>query len=138
MGDYTEEFNKQITAMLQAEAAQDPLFAESLKKECKSMDECCDFIIAQVEKSGKQGFADAEILGIAKHYWDEDNPGDTKHSACRIIVNREIELSDKEKAEAKRRAMELLVEQEKKRMSEKPKKQSKPQAGTAQGSLFDL
>lgn len=138
MGDYTEEFKKQITAMLQAEAAQDPLFAESLKKEGKSMDECCDFIIAQVEKSGKQGFADAEILGIAKHYWDEDNPGDIKHSACRIIVNREIELSDEEKAEAKRRAMELLVEQEKKRMSEKPKKQSKPQAETAQGSLFDL
>lgn len=124
--------------MLQAEAAQDPLFAESLKKEGKSMDECCDFIIAQVEKSGKQGFADAEILGIAKHYWDEDNPGDTKHIACRIIVNREIELSDEEKAEAKRRAMELLVEQEKKRMSEKPKKQPKPQAETAQGSLFDL
>ena len=138
MGDYTEEFKKQITAMLQAEAAQDPLFAESLKKEGKSMDECCDFIIAQVEKSGKQGFADAEILGIAKHYWDEDNPGDTKHSACRIIVNREIELSEEEKSEAKRRAMELLVEQEKKRMSEKPKKQPKPQAETAQGSLFDL
>jgi hypothetical protein len=138
MGDFTEEFKKQITAMLQAEAAQDPLFAESLKKEGKTMDECCDFIIAQVEKSGKQGFADAEILGIAKHYWDEDNPGDTKHSPCRIIVNREIELSEEEKAEAKRRAMELLVEQEKKRMSEKPKKQPKPQAETAQGSLFDL
>jgi len=138
MGDFTEEFKKQITAMLQAEAAQDPLFAESLKKEGKTMDECCDFIIAQVEKSGKQGFADAEILGIAKHYWDEDNPGDTKHSACRIVVNREIELSDEEKAEAKRRAMELLVEQEKKRMSEKPKKQPKPQAETAQVSLFDL
>ena len=103
------------------------------------MDECCDFIITQVEKSGKQGFADAEILGIAKHYWDEDNPGDTKHSACRIIVNREIELSDEEKAEAKRVAMERLIEENKRKMSERKPKTAKPQTEqSSQTSLFDL
>lgn len=136
----TEQFEKSIAAALDLEAAKDHLFAESLKKEGKSMTKCCDYIICQVEKSGKCGFADEEIIGLAKHYWDEDDIEVGTHSACKIVVNHEVELTDEEKAEAKRVAMERLIEQEKKRMSEKPKKQPKPaqQAEVPQqGSLFD-
>lgn len=126
--------------MLEAEAVKDPLFAESLKKECKSIDECCDYIIGQVKDSGCCGFADGEILSMAKHYYDEDNLGKIKKEQCRVVVNHTVELTEEEKAEAKREAMERLIEQEKKRMSEKPKKQPKPaqqEEVPQQGCLFD-
>ena len=137
MEKYTDEFQKAIAAMLEQEAAQDPLFAESLKKENKTMDKCCDYIIQQVEKSGRAGFADSEILGMAKHYWDED-VDDAPHKDCRVVVNHTIELTEEEKRKAKDEAVRQLIEQEKKRMQERPKKQVKPQAETAQPSLFDL
>lgn len=136
----TKEFQKTISAMLEAEAVKDPLFAESLKKEGKSIDECCDYIIGHVKNSGCCGFADGEILSMAKHYYDEDNLGKIQKEQCRVVVNHTVELTEDEKAEAKREAMERLIEQEKKRMSEKPKKQPKPaqQAEVPQqGSLFD-
>lgn len=126
--------------MLEAEAVKDPLFAESLKKEGKSIDECCDYIIGQVKDSGCCGFADCEILSMAKHYYDEDDLGKIQKEQCRVVVNHTVELTEDEKADAKREAMERLIEQEKKRMSEKPKKQPKPaqQAEVPQqGSLFD-
>ena len=134
----SEVFVKTIAALLEAEAARDPLFAEKMKNESKSIEECCDFVIAQVEKSGKCGFSDGEVIGLAKHYWDEDNPGDTKHSECRIVVNHDIELSDEEKAKAKEEAMRQLVEAEKKRMTERKQKPAKKETESAQQSLFDL
>ncbi len=134
----SEEFVKTIAQMLEAEAVNDLLFAESPKKEGKSMEECCYNIIAQVEKSGRCGFADAEILGMAKHYWDEDNPGDTKHSGCRIVVNHEVGLSEEDKVKAREEAMRQLVEAEKKRMGERKPKPAKKDAETSQTSLFDL
>lgn len=137
MEKYTDEFQKAIAAMLELEAAQDPLFAESLKKEGKTIEKCCDYIISQVEKSGRIGFSDNEVLGMAKHYWDEDVE-DAPHKDCRVVVNHTIELTEEEKRKAKDEAVRQLVEQEKKRMQERPKKQSKPQAETAQPSLFDL
>lgn len=136
----TEQFQRTLSAMLEAEAVKDPLFAESLKKEGKSIDECCDYIIGQVKDSGCCGFADCEILSMAKHYYDEDDLGKIQKEQCRVVVNHTVELTEDEKADAKREAMERLIEQEKKRMSEKPKKQPKPaqQAEVPQqGSLFD-
>lgn len=136
MEKYTDEFQRTIAAMLEQEAATDPLFAESLKKENKTMDKCCDYIIQQVKKSDRAGFADSEILGMAKHYWDEDVEAEP-HGQCRVVVNHTVELSEEEKKKAKDEAMRQLIDQEKKRMQERPKK-VKPQAETAQPSLFDL
>ena len=87
--------------MLEQEAAKDPLFAESLKKENKTMEKCCDYIISQVKKSGRAGFSDSEILGMAKHYWDEDVE-DAPHKDCRVVVNHTIELTEEEKRKARR------------------------------------
>ena len=139
MEKYTEEFEKKIAEMLQKEASLDPLFAESLKKEGKTMSECCDFIIGEVEKSGRCGFADSEILCMAKHYWDEDGIKPDTHGPCKVVVNHEIQLSEEEKAEAKREAMERLISENKRRMEERSRKPSKTQNVTSnQTSLFDL
>lgn len=140
----TEYFQKAIAAMLDNEAAKDPIFADTLKKEGKNIEECCDYIIDEVEKSGKCGFADEEILGMAKHYWDEDDVEVSEHSKCRVVVNREVELTDEDKAAIKREAMEREIEARRKEMEFERKKkaeakQSKQKPEPApQMSLFDL
>lgn len=139
MERHTEEFEKTIAAMLNQEALQDPLFAEKLKKEEKTMSECCEYIIGEVEKSGRCGFADSEILCMAKHYWDEDKIKPDIHGPCKVVVNHEIQLTEEEKAEAKREAMERLISENKRRMEERSRKPSKTQNVTSnQTSLFDL
>ena len=69
----TETFKKVIKGYLDNRAANDDLFAMRYKREGKSVDECCDYIIEQVKKSGNCGFDDDEIFGMAIHYYDEDD-----------------------------------------------------------------
>ena len=37
------------------------------------MDDCITYILNTVKASGMQGFADADIFGMAVHYYDEDD-----------------------------------------------------------------
>lgn len=135
MEKHTDKFKTTLEQMLKAEAGQDPLFAESMKKEKKNMDECCDYVIEQVQKSGRCGFDDSEILCMAKHYWDEDDLAKPEHHDCEIVVNQKVELTDEEKAEARQEAMKKAIEEEKKRMSAKPKHTAKKETSN-QTSLF--
>ena len=66
-------FKAQIENHLNELAAKDELFAVTLKKENKNIDDCITYILNQVQKSGKMGFADDEIYGMAVHYYDEDD-----------------------------------------------------------------
>lgn len=68
----TETFKKVIKAYLDKRAAEDELFAKDYAKPGKNIDDCCDFIISEVKKSGRQGFDDDEIYGIAVHYYNEE------------------------------------------------------------------
>lgn len=69
----TETFATIIKSELDRIAASDSLFAESLKKPNKTLDGCVNYIINQVYKSGKNGFADQDIFNMATHYYDEDD-----------------------------------------------------------------
>jgi PcfK-like protein len=110
MSKGTETFKKTIQQYLEKRAGEDSLFAETLKKENKSIDECVNYILSEVQKSGCNGFADEEIFGMAVHYFDEDDvkPGSAK--SMKVIVNHHVELTEEEKAIAKEKAMELAVE----------------------------
>ena len=68
----TETFKKVIKAYLDKRAAEDELFAKDYAKPNKNIDDCCDFIISEVKKSGRQGFDDDEIYGLAVHYYNEE------------------------------------------------------------------
>lgn len=135
MGQVTDVFKETIKAMLVEEAGKDPLFAASLNKDNKSIDECCDFIVQQVKESGRCGFADSEILGIAKHYYDEDDIKKPGKIGCKVVVNRSVELSEEDKEKARRQAVEELVAQEKRRM-QKHKPMPKKELENSQISLF--
>ena len=119
----TKAFEDTIKAYLDKRASEDSQFAESYAKEGKSVEECCNYILNQVQKSGCNGFADDEIYGMAVHYYDEDNLGEIKPIQGQVVVNHRIELTEEEIAEAKREAKERIVSEEIARMR---KPQPKP------------
>lgn len=131
----TEEFKNVIKAHLDSVAQNDELFAKTYAKENKNLDECIDYIFAEVKKSGKAGFADSEIFKMAVHYYDEDNikPGKFSENG-KVVVNRSIELSEAEIEEAKQKALQEVIDKEKKRLTSKPKTKAKEEV--VQTSLF--
>ena len=149
-------FKEAIKAYLDKRAAEDELFAKTYAKANKNLDECCNYILQQVKKSGCCGFADEEIYGMAIHYYDEDDIKDVKPvSAGTIVVNHVVELSDEEKKEAKEKAKadfekEQLAklkeeerkreEKERKRMEERKRKaqEAAERQKSLQLSLFEL
>lgn len=69
----TEQFKAIVKAYLDKRAEQDELFRATYAKPNKSIDECCKYIIGEVYKANKIGHANAEIWGMAVHYYDEDD-----------------------------------------------------------------
>src|SRR3954454_5640410 len=91
-----------IEQYLQQRAAQDELFAATLAKPNKNIDDCITYILNTVRKSGQTGFADEEIFGMAVHYYDEDEIeiGDKSIKAT-VKVNHHIDAPPKPEPVAK-------------------------------------
>jgi hypothetical protein len=87
----SDHFKNIIQQHLEARAATDPLFAVTFAKEGKNIDDCCTYILNQVQKSGCNGFADDEIFSMAVHYYDEDQIEVGKPVNARVVVNHHIE-----------------------------------------------
>ena len=119
------QFKTVIENHLNQLAANDNLFAETLKKENKNIDDCCTYIINQVQKLGQMGFADEEIFGMAVHYYDEDDIKVGKEINARVVVNHYI---DPPKQTAKKEPKENPVQ-------DLPKKTPKTKAPKEQSSL---
>lgn len=148
-------FKNTIKAYLDKRAAEDALFAKTYAKENKNLDECCNYILQEVKKSGCCGFDDDEIYNMAIHYYDEDDIKDVKPVSAKVVVNHTVELSEEEKAEAKEKAkadyekeqLAKLKEEERKR-EEKERKAKEERIRKAQEaaerqkslqlSLFDM
>ena len=109
----TEPFKKAIENHLQKVAENDPLFSETLKKENKNINDCVTYIMNQVKASGCNGFADEEIFNMAIHYYDEDVIEVGKPINGNVVVNHKVKLTDEDKAEAKEKAMQILIEESK-------------------------
>lgn len=59
-----------------------------------------------VQKSGCNGFADEEIFGMATHYYDETNIEIGKPMNCQVSVNHVVELTEEEKEQARKDAIQ--------------------------------
>lgn len=104
-------FEQAIKSYLDNRAKEDQLFAKTYKKENKSIEECCRYIIQEVKKTGRQGFADDEIFGMAIHYYDEDSIRvEGKTAQCKVVHNQK---TDKTFSESKPKAQEPVKTQEK-------------------------
>lgn len=140
----SQSFKDTIKTYLDARAQSDPLFAASYVKEGKSLDECCNFIIQEVQKMKVNGLSDDEVFGLAVHYYDEDYLGTIKASNCRVLVNHTVELTEEEKEQARKDAIEQLQKEElsklraeKKESEEKDKEKKKAPAKPKSEPVID-
>ena len=118
----SEKFKETIKAYLD-KLAETSDFALSYGNPVKSLDECVNYILSEVQKSGCNGFDDDEIFGMAVHYYDEEDLGEIKTAtAASVVVNHHVELTEEEKEEAKRKALERITEEEVRKQKEKERK----------------
>ena len=135
----TEHFTRTIAEYLNQRAMTDPLFAPNLQKPNKSIEECITYILSEVQKSGCNGFDDDEIYSMAVHYYDEDDIEVGKAVNCRVMVNHVVELTEEEKAEARKQAIVQYQREELSKMqSRNARPQKKETAKVTQPSLFDI
>ncbi len=136
----TDSFKKAIGQHLEQQASEDPLFAETLTKPNKNIDDCITYILNQVKNSGCAGFEDSEIYGMAVHYYDEDDLQPGSPINANVVVNHVVQLTADEIAKAKQAAFDKILQDEKDRLKKKSAP-AKPQPAleastTGQQSLF--
>lgn len=143
------KFENQIKAYLDERAKQDPQFAAKYANPKKSIKECCRYIIGEAyanQEDGVGSFSDAEAFGLAVHYYDEEKVVirsiggahvEIRHETKAERASMQIELTEEEKEQARKLAIERAIEEQKKKMTErkaKAKKDEQPQP--EQMSLF--
>ncbi|HEY9543614.1 MULTISPECIES: PcfK-like family protein [Bacteroidales] len=137
----TEHFTRTIAEYLNQRAATDPLFAPNLMKPGKNIEDCIAYIVSEVQKSGCNGFNDDEIYSMAVHYYDEDDiKVDNTTITYQVAVNHVVELTEEEKAEARKQAIAQYQRGELAKMQSRnarPKK-TENKATQVQQSLFDF
>lgn len=120
-------FLKEIQSYLEQRAEYDELFARSYRNPLKNIEDCVTYILNYVQKSGCAGFSDDEIFGQAVHYYDEADIEIGKPIDCKVVVNHTVELTEEEKAEARREAIKRAEEEAYNRMTKRktaPKKEN--------------
>lgn len=113
----TDTFKNTIQTYLNQVAEADPLFAETLKKPAKNIDDCITYILNQVKASGVNGFADEEIYQMAVHYYDEDDIKPGSKIKCQVIVNHQVELTHEDIEKAKKEAMDQYISKQQDRLA---------------------
>ena len=137
----TEQFTRTIAEYLNLRAATDPLFAPNLAKPHKNIEDCITYILKQVQQSACNGFEDDEIYSMAVHYYDEDDLEVGSPVACHVVVNHTLVLTEEEKAEARKQAIQQYQAQELRRLQEPKRVKAKASTDSEQArqaSLFDM
>ncbi len=132
----TDSFKNRIKKHLDELAVADSLFSETYKKENKNLDDCCTYILNQVKSSGCNGFENEEIFSMAIHYYDEDNiKVGSPVTNVNIVMDHHVELTEEEINNARKLAMDKVVEEQKQKLTKK-KVPTKPAAKSEQISLI--
>jgi len=106
----TDSFKQTIQSFLENKAQTDSLFTDKFSNPAKNIDDCCTYILNQVQKSGCNGFADDEIFGMAIHYYDEENIEVGKPVKAKVVVNHTVELSAEEIKQAKEKEKQQIID----------------------------
>lgn len=95
--------------------------AQAMQDPTKNLDDCVTYILNTVQKSGLNGFADQEVFDMAIEYYTTKEIEVGKKIQSQVIVNRIPELTPEEKQEAKLKAFNEAVNEEKKKLTKKSK-----------------
>lgn len=121
--EVTNYFEQCISRWLEAEKEKDAAFAKKVDESGKNVEGCCNYILQQVKASKQCGYADDEVYGMARHYFDEDEiKGPGAQGNCRVVVSGHVDLSESEKAEAMAQAVRNYEAELKKKDIEAKKK----------------
>jgi len=108
----SNHFKNTIKTYLDQRAETDVLFSFQYSKPEKNIDDCVTYILNEVKKSGCNGFADDEIYSMAVHYYDEDNIEVGKPMNAHVVVNHVVELTEEEKEQARKDAIQKEEEKD--------------------------
>jgi hypothetical protein len=106
-------FKETIKTYLDKRASEDELFSTTYQKENKTLEECCNYVIQCAKQGGCEGYDPSEVFGWAVHYYDEDDIKNIKPINCKVVVNHAVELTEEDKALAKEKAMQLVIDEAK-------------------------
>lgn len=133
-----EEFKDIIQKYLQQRSDEDALFAQRFANPKKSIDECCRYILGEARKRGNAVvMADAEVFGLAIHYYDEENIKVEKVPFGNSISSstHKVELTEEEKIAAREAAIKRLTEEQYQSLKKKPVKK-REKVNVQQMNLF--
>ena len=138
MGTVSPHFKNTILSYLQGRAENDALFATNFNKPEKNIDDCITYILNTVQSMGVNGLTDDEVYSMAVHYYDEDNIAIGKAIDCQVVVNHTVELTEEEKEQARKEAMQRCQEEAYREMKKRPntKKSETTESNIQQTSLF--
>lgn len=120
-------FKNAIQSYLEQRAEYDELFACSYRNPLKNIEDCMTYILNEVQKSGFSGFDDDEVFSMAVHYYDEADIEIGKPIECKVVVNHHVELTEEEKAQARKEALKRAESEAYIRMTKRkttPKKEN--------------
>ena len=133
-----KEFKDTIQKYLDQRVAEDPLFAPKFENPKKNIDECCRYILGEARKRGTSVvMSDAEVFGMAVHYYDEEDIKVEKESSgCSVSSSSyKVELTEEEKKSAREAAIKRLAEEQYQSLKKRPAKK-KVDDSVQQMSLF--
>ena len=133
----SNHFKNTIKAYLDQRTENDVLFSLRYSKPEKNIDDCVTYILNTVQKSGCNGFADEEIYSMAVHYYDEDNIDIGNPVNCQVVVNHVVELTEEEKQQAHKEALQRVQNEAYAKLTQAPKRVKQPEI-TNQQSLFNF
>lgn len=115
-------FANTIKSYLEEYSKQDSVFAERYANPDKCIEECCNYILNTVHKTGCNGFADEEIYKMARDYYVDDiDKKDLKTVSGTVVVNHQVELTEEEKEKARAEALKKYQDEEYKALKKKAK-----------------
>lgn len=120
-------FKNAIQSYLEQRAEYDELFARSYRNPLKNIEDCITYILNEVQKSGFSGFDDDEVFSMAVHYYDEADIEIGKPIEYKVVVNHHVELTEEEKAQARKEAVKRAESEAYIRMTKRkttPKKEN--------------
>ena len=105
-------FIHEIKTHLEKVAKDDEVFGAKFRAKCEaeenSIEKCCGYIVAEVQKNYKKGnsavLTNDEVFGMAMHYYDE-NLQNVQTARCQVVVTKE-ELTEEDKERIRREARE--------------------------------
>ena len=126
--EFANSFKKVIKEHLEELALKDELFKVTYAKENKNIDDCVKYILEQVRKSECAGWPREDIFAMAVHYYDEDDLKiSSKENKCRIVINKEVQLTEEEIQNAKEKAMDKAMAEQREKLLKKSKRSTTKQ-----------